>query len=343
MYESIAQFSDAARYYEAYAESFPRGEHAADSLYNAVLLRVTAGDHGNAVEDGNEFLRRFPRHDKKDDVYFFIGRAQENAENWSEAAATYRRFIRGTRNLDLKVEATTRLGMVLQEDGNRRGAASAFEDAVRLGRRNASRLQSGLYYAAQARYLQGEAVLREYESVQIAGPTEGLTQRLQRKAELLRRAATIFTDVVSFQVAEWVTAALFQIGRSFETFAADLNNQPIPEGFNEEEEASYRDQLYQFIIPMEQQAIDAYQGGYQKAIELQIYNRWTAKLREGLTRLDDQTYPPLREMGGQIVEGAPLAPPQPLDGLRRGSEGESNDDGDDEEDEEDEDDEEADA
>ncbi len=244
-------------------------------------------------------------------------------------------FIRSTHDLDLKVEATTRLGMVLSEDGNQRGAASAFEDAVRLGRRNAARLNAGLYYAAQARYLQGEAVLHEYEAVQIAGPTEGLTQRLQRKAELLRRAATIFTDVVSFQVAEWVTAALFQIGRSFETFAADLNNQPIPEGFNEEEEASYRDQLYQFIIPMEQQAIDAYTGGYEKAIELQIYNRWTAKLREGLTRLDDQTYPPLREMGGQIVEGVPLAPPQPLDGLRRGSEGQrSNDeaDGDDEDD-----------
>ncbi len=83
---------------------------------------------------------------------------------------------------------------------------------------------------------------------------------------------------------------------------------------------------------MEQQAIDAYTGGYQKAIELQIYNRWTAKLREGLTRLDDQSYPPLREMGGEIVEGAPLAAPQPLDGLRRGSEGSSSNDDDDDDD-----------
>ncbi len=60
MYESIAQFSDAARYYEAYAESFPRKEYAADSLYNAVLLRVTAGDDSRAVEDGNQFLEALP-------------------------------------------------------------------------------------------------------------------------------------------------------------------------------------------------------------------------------------------------------------------------------------------
>ncbi|MBW2462843.1 MAG: tetratricopeptide repeat protein, partial [Deltaproteobacteria bacterium] len=109
MYESIAQFSDAARYYEAYSDGFPRGEHVQDSLYNAVLLRVTAGDYSQAVEDGNNFLRRFPRSERKNDVYFFIGRAHEEAEDWDEAASTYRNFIRSTRNLDLKVEATTRL------------------------------------------------------------------------------------------------------------------------------------------------------------------------------------------------------------------------------------------
>ncbi|MBW2464088.1 MAG: hypothetical protein JRH11_20735, partial [Deltaproteobacteria bacterium] len=127
---------------------------------------------------------------------------------------------------------------------------------------------------------------------------------------------------------------LFQIGSSFESFAADLNNQPVPEGFNEEEEASYRNQLYAFIVPMEQQAIDAYSGGYQKALELRIYNRWTAQLREGMTRLDDVQFPPLREMGGQIVQGTALSPAEPLDGLRRREEGED-DDEDDEDDQDD--------
>ena len=327
LYESIAQFADAARYYETYAERFPQGEKVSDALYNAVLLRVTAGDWSAAVENGNRFVQRFPRHDAINEVYFFIGKAHEGAERWNDAADLYRRFIRSTRNPDLEVEATTRLAQVLLRAGNERAASRALEDAVRLGRRNAARLEQGLYYAAQARYMQGDRVLAQYEAIQIAGDVAGLQRRLERKSELLREAALIYADVVEFQVAEWVTAALFQIGRSYELFAEGLRNAPVPEGLNAEEEQSYRDQLSMFIIPIEERALEAYEGGYQKAIELRIFNRWTAQLREALTRLNDVQYPPFREMGGGIVEGAPLPMPEPLDGLRRRAAGDDGGDG----------------
>lgn len=320
MYESIAQFSDAARYYETYSDRFPQAEKVQDALYNSVLLRVTAGDHDAAVRNGNAFVRRFPRSNDTAEVYFFIGRAHEASEDWNEAAQTYRRFVRRTRNLDLKVEATTRLGQVLLEAGNRRAAERALGDAVRLGRRHESSLEGGLYYAAQARYMEGDLVLAEYADIEIAGDVEGLRRRLQRKSELLRDAALIYADVVEFQVAEWVAAALFQIGRSYELFAEGLRGAPMPEGLSADEEQSYRDQLSMFIIPMEEKALEAYEGGYQKAIELRIYNKWTQQLREALTRLNDIVYPPFREMGGEIVEGEPLPMPEPLEELRRGEE-----------------------
>ena len=91
------------------------------------------------------------------------------------------------------------------------------------------------------------------------------------------------------------------------------------EGLSEDEEQVYLDQLAMFIIPMEERALEAYEGGYQKAIELRIFNDWTAKLREALTRLNDIQYPPLRETGGDLVQAPPLPIPQPLDGLRRGA------------------------
>ena len=159
-----------------------------------------------------------------------------------------------------------------------------------------------------ARYLQAERVLRRFEAIQIAGDMSGLRERLQRKAELLREAAVIFADVVEYAVAEYVTAALFQIGRSYELFAEGLREQPLPEGLSEEEEISYQEQLASFIIPMEDQAIQAYEGGYQKALELGIYNRWTAELHQALTRLNDVQYPPRRELGGEIVAATPLTP-----------------------------------
>ncbi len=319
MYESIAQFSDAARFYELYGRRFPQGEKAHEATYNAVLLRVTAGDNDEAIAIGRYYLEHHPRREHADDVYFFIGRAQEANEDWDEAAQTYREYIRRSRNLDRKVEAQTRLAQVLLRNGNERAAARALEGAVRTGKRHRRRLRDGLYFAAQARYMQGDRVLAEYEAIQIAGDSAGLRERLQRKSELLQRAALIYADVVEFAVAEWVTASLYQIGRSFELFAEAMREFEVPDGLSEEEQQVYLDQLAMFIIPMEERALEAYEGGYNKALELRIYNRWTAKLREALTRMNDVQYPPLRETGADIVEASPLPLPEPLDGLRRGA------------------------
>jgi TolA-binding protein len=319
MYESIAQFADAARFYEAYGERFPQSPRAADALYNATLLRVTAGDHDRAVQDGQRFLERFERHESADDVTFLIGRAHAAANRHREAAEVYRTFLRRTRNVDRQIEANTRLAQVLMAAGDRNAADQALTAAVRLARARGSRPgEQGLYYAAQARFLQAMELVRQYEEIQIAGPTEGLRQRLERKSELLRRAAEAFAEVVQLRVAEWVTAALFQIGRSYELFAQGLRNAPIPEGLSEEEEMAYTDQLSSFIVPIEERALEAYEGGYNTALELRIFNRWTAQLREGLTRLNDVQYPPLREMGGELGEANAIPVPAPLDGLRRG-------------------------
>jgi len=318
MYESIAQFSDAAGYYERYASRFPHADKVADALYDAVLLRVTAGDNDEAVRDGQRFLETFPRHESAGDVSFFTARAYESAEEWQEAARTYRSFIRRTHDLDRQVEAQTRLADVLRSAGDDTAADRALAAAVRLGRRQRSRLHAGLYFAAQARHEQGDRVLARYEAVEIAGDQAGLGDRLQRKSALLREAATIYADTVGFGVAEWVTASLFQIGQSYELFAEAMRAFEIPEGLSEEEEQVYMDQLARFIVPMEERALEAYEGGYQRALELHIYNSWTARLREGLTRLNDVQYPPLREAGGRIAEGSALPLPAPLESLSRG-------------------------
>ncbi|MDD9937460.1 MAG: tetratricopeptide repeat protein [Myxococcales bacterium] len=321
MFESIAQFRDAARFYESYAESFPRGDKRADALYNAVVLRVTAGDSERAARDGRRFSELFPGHEAGDEVLFMIGRAHESAERWSEAASVYRRYARQGKSLDRRIEANTRLAQVLMKKGDQRGADRALRAATKPLKRKGrakNKLTTGLYFAAQARFIQGDLVLAEFDRIRIEGDVKNLGKRLEKKSELLKKASAIYGDVVEYRVAEWVTAALFKIGQSYELFAESLREAPVPEGLNEEEEQAYRDQLVMFIVPIEERALEAYEGGYQKALELRVFNRWTQKLREGLTRLNDVEYPPLRELGGEIATGKLLPEPTPYEGLRRG-------------------------
>jgi TolA-binding protein len=316
MFESIAQFTDAARYYEAYGSRFPQAEKREDALYNALVLRVAAGDNSEAVRDGNDFVKAFPNSKSVDEVYFLIGRAQEADKHWQEAAQTYRHYSKGGGESARKVEAYTRLGQVLLQLGDRDGADKAWTQAAKSGRKAEPPAR---YYAAQARFSQGDQALVEFEKIKIAGDVKTLGKRLGQKSELLRKAAEIYGDVVDYRVSEWVTAALFKIGESYEHFAESLREAPVPPNLSEAEEQAYRDELAKFIVPIEERALEAYENGYKKALELRVFNAWTEKQRQALTRLNDVEYPPLREAGVGLTE-APLLPmPAPMDGLRRAS------------------------
>lgn len=316
-YASVALLGDAARWYETYAARFPEAPRVPDALHDATRLRLAVGDHEAAVGNAARFAARFPRHAAADEVAFLAGRAHEEAGRPAEAARVYRRYLRRGRDLDRRVEAATRLGQVLDAAGDRRGAARALAEAVRLGRRHAGRLDRGLHFAAQARFLEGEALLRASEAVAIEGASRTLRRRLERKSRLLADAARVFADVVRFEVAEWVTAALFRIGRSYERFADALREAPLPEGLSDDDAQRYLDQLARFVVPIEERALEAYEGGYRTALELGIYNRWTAALREALTRLNDVVYPPLLETGLRHVEGPGLPVPPAIDGVTR--------------------------
>ena len=137
-----------------------------------------------------------------------------------------------------------------------------------------------------------------------------LSLRLKQKAELLKNASKVFLDVVGMGVAEWTTAALYQIGFTYESFAKALREAPPPDGLSAEDTEAYQSQIDSFVVPIEERALDAYENGWRKAIELSIYNSWTAKMREALGRLNSELYPPTREIGIELqTQGARSLPP----------------------------------
>jgi hypothetical protein len=250
-----------------------------------------------------------------------IGKAYEAKQRYRDAADTYRLYLKSGKNPDRKIEAQTRLGNMLLAQGDISGADKAWSMAAKEGER--SQAPSARYFAAQARFQQGDRALAAFEKVAIEGDVAGLPKRLAHKGELLRKAAEIYSDVVSYRVSEWMTAALYKIGRSYELFAESLREVSVPPNLNEQEEQTYRDELAKFIVPIEERALEAYDSGYRKALELHVYNTWTEKQRQALTRLNDVEYPPLREAGTELSEAQPLPLPATLTELRRTQPGEA--------------------
>jgi hypothetical protein len=183
--------------------------------------------------------------------------------------------------------------------------------------------EEGKYFAAKARYMQGERIIEEYAKVTIEGDVGQLKQRLKQKSELLKQAAETFLDTSKMGVAEWTTAALYQIGFAYESFAQALLNSPPPENLSADEKELYMQAIDEFVIPIEERGLEAYESGWLKAIELGIFNSWTAKMREALGRLNSELYPPLKEVGFKLRSKGPMPLPELIEAPRRGDEGRS--------------------
>jgi hypothetical protein len=85
----------------------------------------------------------------------------------------------------------------------------------------------------------------------------------------------------------------------------------------------YRQSIEEFVIPIEERSLEAYESGWQKAIELGIFNGWTAKMREALGRLNAELYPPMKEIGFELRSRGPLPLPALIDAPRRNQKGQS--------------------
>ncbi len=306
--QSMGLFGEAAEFDEAIAglndrehPHYQKYDHTKDAGYNAVVLRVATGEHDKAIADGNKFLRDFASATEADEVVFQMGKAHQNAGRNKEAAELYKRYLPRSKNLDHRVEGYVLLALAEEKSGNEKAADSALRDAVGIGKHQGRQLgPEGKFAAAHARYMEGERVLARFDKIQIQGDVKQLTGRLKQKAALLKEAAQVFLDTVSLGVAEWSTAALYQIGHTYESFSKSLRDAPAPANLSEADKDAYTAQIEEFVVPIEEKSLDAYDTGWKKALELGIYNQWTAKMREALGRLNAEIYPPFKEIGFDV-------------------------------------------
>ncbi len=326
-FQSIGLFGDAAEFYESIGALGDRDhphyatfEHARDAHYNAVVLRLATGDYDRAIADGNRYVSAHPTAKDTDEFVFQMGKAHQRAGRTQEAIALYQRFLAHSKNQDHRVQGLLLLAEAMGRVGDDKGADDSLRRAVEIGKHRKSELTTeGKVAAAHARYKQGERVLSQFERVQIQGDVKQLSARLKQKADLLKQASQVFLDVVSLGVAEWTTAALYQIGRAYEQFAQALREAPVPSGLSESEKDAYQQQIDTFVVPIEERSLDAYENGWKKATDLGIYNQWTAKMREALGRLNGELYPPVVEIGCEVRSQGPVALPALLEAPTRGS------------------------
>src|SRR5262245_17176282 len=320
--ENVAYYDKAAVFYEQLAQKYPQNPHAADALRSAGVLRQSLGQHDRAIKHYGEYARRYKDRSDAKQVAFQAAVVREDQKDWRGAAASFAAYSKSYPGDARTVEAHAREADAQLKAGNDQGAKEAAGKALSSfggGRHHkaSESAEDANYWAAQARYIQGELVYHEYERIKIAGKPRQLAKVLEEKAKRLEEAKGIYLDVVTYKSPEWATAGLLRIGQGYEAYAKSMRNAPVPKDLNAEEKQMYRDELEKVVVVIEDKALDAYKSGYAKALTIGVYNKHTRTIRQSLSRLAENEYPKEAEQRLSAIPGEPRIALDRIEEVRR--------------------------
>ncbi|HVT06340.1 MAG TPA: tetratricopeptide repeat protein [Polyangia bacterium] len=314
--ENVAFYDKAATLYEQLAQKYPQDAHAADALRSAGVLRQSLGQHDRAIRHYGEYARRYKDRPDAKEVAFQAAVVREDQKDWRGAAASFAAFSKTYPGDAKTVEALAREADAHLKAGNDAAAKDAAAKALALAKRGHAGDETS-YYAAEARYIQGELAFVDYERIKIAGKPKQLAKVLEEKAKRLEEAKAIYLDVVAYHSPEWATAALLRIGQGYEAYAKAMRNAPVPRDLKEDEKQMYRDELEKVIVVIEDKAIDAYKSGYARALQIGVYNKHTQAIRQALSRLAENEYPKEAELRLSTRPGEPRVTMDRIEEIRR--------------------------
>src|SRR4029079_3710283 len=82
-----------------------------------------------------------------------------------------------------------------------------------------------------------------------------------------------------------------------------------PKSLTADQVQAYQDAINAYVVDIQDKAVTLYTAGYQKAIQMQVYDDYTAKIREALGRIAADKFPPEKE--SRTRERAREPPPNP--------------------------------
>ena len=296
VYDKVVYYDRAAEAFEIVIKDFKGSDKRADALYNAGRLRQALGQSDKAIALYKQYTDEFPKRPDASAVAFNVGVVYEDAGQDGKAEQAFKAYIRDYPSGKRVIEAHLRAGRAALRLGQIKRASEELETVLRLYKRESGKDKlEQRSYAAEARYYQGDLVFRQFEAVRIDVKPKELTKALKKKLDLLAKAQAVYENVVEYEDPKWATAALYRTGQIFDSFAEALINTPTPAGLSEADAQAYRDAMDLVVVETQDKAVLLFSGAYEKAIKIQVYDAYTAKIREALGRLAADKFPPERE------------------------------------------------
>ena len=289
LYRQMGLEMRATDLFEELASVYKESDLALEALQMSVLILEALGDpiragvDALALADRSSGEARRSALVKSADLFRAGGSPERAALTRKKAVDEFREPVEGL------TEQLFELGQDLESAGRWDEAKRNYLETVNVHRRHIE-VPLTLEHAAKAQLRIAQESFSRYQAVTIKPPIE---ETVTRKRELLQEVIRNFVDAGTFKVAEVSTASNFFLGSALEQFKDEILDSPRPDELTREELEEYVILLQELAYPFEEKALKAYRVNIERAVELEILDKWIEKSYHRMAELAPWAY--LRE------------------------------------------------
>ncbi|MBN1946627.1 MAG: tetratricopeptide repeat protein [Bradymonadales bacterium] len=294
-FHRLALYRSASEYYERYGREHPQADNAMEALANAAIFRQGLGEYDQAIAIYQAIIRQFSRAHPREAAEAFYqiaaihlkrGQNTEALEEFQEYLSEWARRGHPGR----AIEADTRVGVLLWESRRDRAIerfVSALDRYNNLSEEDrSSLLPPSLDAAAEARFMLGEDIFRQFSAITIEGNERQAQERLRQKYDMGNQAGQVYAQVERFQRPGWSIAAFTRLGQLYHEFYEAVHDAPIPRGMSVEVEEAYRSMIEEQMTEVREQAITNYHTALDIARTAGWFNEYSTLAERNLAILD---------------------------------------------------------
>ncbi|MBK7858585.1 MAG: tetratricopeptide repeat protein [Archangiaceae bacterium] len=269
------------------------------AVFNSGVFRDGLGQYGKALANREKYLRLWPEDKDSEAVFLSIVDLHERNAKYKKAAEQLeeyeRKFIKDSNKV---LTAEGRIQALWEDKMKNKPSAQKICKRIlgyydQLPKKTQKALEITAldpvgrcnFQANEDDYKKYLGVKLKWSKLQNVGELKG---SIKDKSKALEGITKLYTETVSLKSADPAICALHKIGLSYEQFADQLSNPPVPKGVPEDLLLEIKAQFDEQARPIKDKAAEAFAAAVQKSQELDVYNKCTT---DALDKLRDKFKP----------------------------------------------------
>lgn len=277
------------------------------AIFNSGVFRDGLGQYGKALSNRERYLKLWPDDKDAEAVFLSIVDLHERNAKYKKAADQLeeyeRKFIKDPNKV---LTAEGRIHTIYFEKMKQKPQAEKICKRIlmyyeALPKKTAKALEiTALDPVGRCNFMANEDDYKKYLGVKLKWSklqnVGELKSSIKDKSKALEGITKLYTETVALKSADPAICALHKIGLSYEQFADQLSNPPVPKGVPEDLLMEIKAQFDEQARPIKDKAAEAFAAAVQKSQELDVYNPCTtAALNKLRDKFKPETFPQMPE------------------------------------------------